>query len=369
MHGIDAEGFDHGQEDRRADQQHRRQIHERAERQQQNVDVKQKRVFVARDRDEKLRDLRRYAHDRHHVAEGDREADHDHDHADGTHDARDQLRHLAPLDVAVDEHRDGEGVNAGDRSGFGRREDAGQDAAQDDRDRDHAPDRIDGDLDRLTQRHDLASGELVPVSDDQNKNDQRQTKEQGWNDAAHEQVSYGDRPARGDRINDHVVRGRDEKRLQRARDRDIDREQARIAVLDHLRDHHRADRRSIGDGRARDATEHRGGDDVDERHSATNEADEHLSQVHEALGHTADGHDRAGEDEERNGQQREAAHPAGDFEHYRFKRDPGVECGENGGNAERICDGHAHQTDDGETTNENEDVHDPNPTSVYSVVS
>jgi len=73
------------------DQQHRRQIHECAEQQQQNVDVKQKRVFVARDRDEKLRDLRRYAHDRHHVAEGDREADHDHDHADGTHDARDQL--------------------------------------------------------------------------------------------------------------------------------------------------------------------------------------------------------------------------------------------------------------------------------------
>src|SRR5262249_11369971 len=164
VHGVDAEGLDHGQEDWRADQQHRRQIHERAERQQQNVDVEQKRVFVARDRDEKLRDLRRYAHDRHHVAEGDREADHDHDHADGAHDARDQLRHLAPLDVAVDEHRDEEGVNTGDRSGFGRREDAGQDAAEDDRDRNHAPDRIDGDPNCLAQRYDLAFGELVAVS-------------------------------------------------------------------------------------------------------------------------------------------------------------------------------------------------------------
>ncbi len=222
MDGVDAEGLDHGQEDRRADQQHRRQIHERAEQQQQNVDVKQKRVFVARDRDEKLRRLCRYAHDRHHVAEGDREADHDHDHADGAHHARDQLRHLAPLDVAVDEHRDEEGIDTGDRSGFGRREDAGQDAAEDDRDRDHAPDRIDGDLDGLAERHDLASREFVSVRDDQNKNDQRQPKEQGWDDAAHEQVSYRDRPARGDRINNHVVRGRDKKRLQRARDRDVD---------------------------------------------------------------------------------------------------------------------------------------------------
>ena len=189
------------------------------------------------------------------------------------------------------------------------------------------------------------------MRDDQNKNDQRQTKEQGWDDAAHEQVSHGDRPARGDRINDHVVRGWHEKRLQRARDRDIDREQARITVFDHLRNHHRADRRGIGHRRSRDATEHRRGDDVDERHAATNEADEHFGEVDQTFRHTADGHDRAGEDEERNGQQREPAHPAGDLKHYRFKRDSGIERGENGGNAERIGDRHAHQADDGETTN------------------
>ena len=165
------------------------------------------------------------------------------------------------------------------------------------------------------------------------------------------------------------MRGRDKKRLQRARDRDIDREQAGIAVLDHLRNHHRADRRGIGDGRARNAAEHRGGEDVDERHSAANEADEDLGEVDEALGHAADRHDRAGENEERDCQQRETAHAAGDLEHHRFKRDPGVECGGNGGDAERIGDRHAHQTDDGETANENEDVHDAIPSSVYSVVS
>src|SRR6516165_1796275 len=196
-----------------------------------------------------------------------------------------------------------------------------------------------------------------------NKNDQRQTEQQSGDDAAHEQVSHRDRAAGGDRINDHVVRGRDEKRLQRARDRDIDGEQARIAVLDHLRNHYRADRRGIGDGRTRDAAEHGGGDDVDERHPAADEADEDLGEVDEAFGHAADRHDRAGENEERDCQQRETAHAARDLEHHRFNR------GGNGGNTERIGDGHAHQTDDGKTTNEDEDVHDANPSSVYSVVS
>ena len=38
-------------------------------------------------------------------------------------------------------------------------------------------------------------------------------------------------------------------------------------------------------------------------------------------------------------------------------------------NAERIGDGHAHQADDGETADENEDVHDASPVFGYSVVS
>src|SRR5262249_19586371 len=130
-----------------------------------------------------------------------------------------------------------------------------------------------------------------------------------------------------------------------------------------------ADRCGIGDGQARNAAEHGGGDDVDERHSAANEADEDLGEVDEALGHAADRHDRASEDKERDCQQRETDHAAGDLAHHRLKQDPGVECGGNGGNAERIRDRHAHQTDDGETPNENEDVHDANPSSVYSVVS
>ena len=85
----------------------------------------------------------RHLHDRHHVAEGDREADHDHHHADGAHDAADEQVQLAPFVVAIDEHRDDEGVDAGDRRRFRRREDAAQDAAEDDEDGEQAPERLD----------------------------------------------------------------------------------------------------------------------------------------------------------------------------------------------------------------------------------
>ena len=115
-----------------------------------------------------------------------------------------------------------------------------------------------------------------------------------------------DRAAGRERVDHRVVRGRDQQRLQRARDRHVDGEEPRVALLDHLRDHHRADRGGVGDRRARDAAEHRRGEDVDQREAAADEADEDLGEVDDALRHAAFGHDAAGEDEERDREQREA---------------------------------------------------------------
>ena len=86
----------------------------------------------------------------------------------------DQLRQIAPFAVAIDEHRDQEGVDAGDRGGFGRREHAGQDAAENDHDRDHAPDRVERDLERLAERDHFAFREIVAMRDDEHEDDQRQ---------------------------------------------------------------------------------------------------------------------------------------------------------------------------------------------------
>src|SRR6476660_1229196 len=177
MHRVDAEGLDHRQEYRRADQQHRRQIHERAEQQQQDVDPEQEHVFVAGNIDEEFRRDRRHLQQRHHVAERNRKADHDHDHAHRADDTADQFRNLAPFDVAIDEHRHKERVDARDRARFRRCKYAGQDAAENNDDGDHTPNSVERDLADLTERDLLAFREIVAARDVQNEDDQRQPEQ------------------------------------------------------------------------------------------------------------------------------------------------------------------------------------------------
>src|SRR5262245_45501283 len=207
VHGIDAERLDDGQEDRRANQQHRRQVHEGAERQEQHVYTQQEHELVAGDVDEELRGHRRHAHDRHHVAERDGEADHDHHHADRTHHARDQFRQFAPLDVAVHEHGHEEGIDNGHRAGLGGRKDTGKNATKYDGDGDHAPYRIEGDFQCPAQWYHLAFGKALTLGNDENQDDERKPEQQRWNNTGHEQMRHRDRSAGSDRIDDHVVRG------------------------------------------------------------------------------------------------------------------------------------------------------------------
>ena len=204
------------------------------------------------------------------------------------------------------------------------------------------------------------------MRDDQNERDQRETEQERRDDPAHEKLGDRHRSAGGQRIDDHVVRGRQQQRLQRAGNGDIDGEQARIAVADHLRNHHRAHRSGIGHGRAGDAAEQGGGDDVHQRHPAANETHEHLGEIDQALGHASHRHDGAGENEEGDREQREAAHAARHFEHDRFQRNAGPQRCEDGGEPERVRDGHAGEARHGEAADENENVHHAGPP-VYSV--
>jgi len=90
----------------------------------------------------------------------------------------------------------------------------------------------------------------------------------------------------------------------------------RVALLFHFRDQHRADRGRVRQGRAGDGAEKGRGGDIDQRQAAADEADQHPGEGDQAAGHAAFGHDRAGQDEERNGQQGEFVHAAGDLDHH-----------------------------------------------------
>ena len=193
------------------------------------------------------------------------------------------------------------------------------------------------------KRDGVALGKIVAPGDVETERHQRKPEQQPGNDAGHEQMRDRNGAARRERIDHHVVRGRDQQRLQRARDRDVDGKEARIAAFDHLRDHHRADRGRVGHRGSRDAAEHGRGENVHQRKAAADEADEHLGEIDDALRHPAFGHDGAGENEEGNGEERKIVHAVGCLERDRFERNVHPERRKHGREAERISDRHAHQ--------------------------
>jgi hypothetical protein len=89
-----------------------------------------------------------------------------------------------------------------------------------------------------------------------------------------------------------------------------------------LRDHHRTDRRCIGDRRAGNAAQERRGQHVDDRKTAAKpgETNEHVGKRDQAPRHSAFGHDRAREHEKRDRQHSHLADAVGDFQHQGFKR-------------------------------------------------
>ena len=237
MHRVDAELEDHGHEDRRADEQHRREIHEGAEQQQQDVDQEKEHVLVLGDAEENCRDLGRYLHDGHHVAEAHRKSDQHHHHGDGLHHAVDEVRQVAPLVVAEDEERDQERVDARHRRRLCGGEHARQDAAHDDDHRDQAPERVQHDFRYLLQCYRLGYRVPAPVRGPEHEPDQARAEQQSRKDPGKKQARDRYAAAGGERIDHRIVRRRDHQRLHRTADGDVGGKHARVALLDHLRDH------------------------------------------------------------------------------------------------------------------------------------
>ena len=203
----------------------------------------------------------------------------------------------------------------------------------------------------------LALRIIVAAGDDEHEPHQRQPEQKTRDGAGEKKVADRDEAAGGERIDDGVVRRRDQQRLQRAGDGHVDGEEPRITVLDHLRDHHRADRGGIGDRRSGDAAEEGRGEDVDQRQPAADPADEDFCEIDEPLRHAAFAHDRAGEDEEGDGEKREIVGAVGDFQHHRFERQIDPKRGADRGEPERIGDRHAEQAEDREAADQEENVH------------
>ncbi len=274
------------------------------------------------------------------------------------HDGGQELAHVQ---LAIQHAGHQQGVHHRDRRRFHRREDAGADADEDQRDQAQA-----GQRGHRARRHRAPARERLHavaatarhhVAGDH----QHHRHQQRRHDTGREQV--GDRKTATGRCGkeDQVVRWRHQQRDQRGGHADIDREVAVVTALDHLRDHRAADRGNVGDcGPGHPAEKQRGQD----RHlpqAAAQAADQRRGQRDQAFGNAAAHHDLAGEDEQRDRDQRRRAGAGGNLLDQHHRRQAEVQQGGQRGSRQRERHRHADDQQQGEHQEEQGDRHQRSP--------
>src|SRR5690606_29544124 len=229
-------------------------------------------------------------------------------HGGGADGAERGVDELAPAHAAVDSDGDDDRVDHRDAGTLGGGEDTRAHAAEDDGDEQQPGDGDGAEVQDPLEAREGVHRIAAMAGDEIGGEHQRRGEHQPGNDAGGEQVGDGDAAAAGDRVNDHVVAGRQQQRDERRHRRHVDRVVGAVAARLHLRDHQPPDRRGFGDGRAGDAAEQGGGRDVDLPEATAQVADHGSGEADDALGDAAADHEVAGVDEEGDGEQREDAH-------------------------------------------------------------
>ena len=255
---------------------------------------------------------------------------------------------VVPAEVAIDQGADRHAVEHRHHSGLGGREQAAADAAEDDHRRRQAPA---GFLHALPEgRPDLAALGLEPVPRRQPPADQKQgnAREDTGNQAGGEQCRYrglGHQQA----VDDEGDRGRDQDAGRAGGGNDAGREGARIAGLDHRRQHDGAHCCRVGRSGAGDAAHDHGHDDGDDGQATAALADNCGGKANDGSGDTGALENQPGDDEHRDGHQRvlgDAGIDVGRQGHHAQtagRYDGGT--GEAHGDAERYAGEHQHDED------------------------
>lgn len=310
MHRVDAQADGHRRQHRGQDQDRREGLHEQAHHQQRDVDQQQEHQRVVGHAQQQRGHLLRRLVERQHIGEHRREAHDQQDDAGGHRRRPEDLGQVLPLDFAVDEHADHEGIGHRHDRGLGGGEQPAVDAAQDDhrhQQRQAGPAQRAPDVERpFAHAHALRTAVIAQARHDENGDDQRQADQQAGQDAGHEHLRH--RRAGQHGVDDHRHRRRQDHAQLAAGGHHRRGERTRIAAPLHLGNHHRADGRGGGRGRAADSREEHGGQHRGAAQAALDPADQRQAQVHQPPGDAAGLHQAPGQHEERHGHQRERVH-------------------------------------------------------------
>ena len=312
-------------------------LHEDTCDQDDETDQEEDDVGIARNRENGLRNHLRDLPVRKYPAERTGEADDQHDDGGGLRGVLHDLHEALRREVTVYEEADEDGVDNRDVGRLGRGEIAGEDTTEDDQRHEDAPDRMEEGLQDVLHTEWCALRVVELPRFHEGDDDQDRTHR----DARDETVTEKgiDRLLCDDGVEHHRNGWRDD---------DADRTGGRdegsglinmIATLLELRDEGRTDcSGGCGTGSGNRREEH-AGEDGNDGETATDPAEEGLCELDEHLGHGTLRHEVTGQDEERNGDQREAVLRGEDTLHHHEGRyvtgDEGDEGGDGDGEADR----------------------------------
>ena len=151
--------------------------------------------------------------------------------------------------------------------------------------------------------------------------------------------------------------GRRKNRLHRTTGRYRRGKVARITFFIHFRDHYRTNGCGIRYRRSRNSAKKGWCHNVYQRQSAANKANKNIGKVHQSPRNSPFGHDRSGQNKERDRQQGELIHPAGQLDHHRFQRNIYVPGANDGANANRIRYRYPNCQHNAERKDENKCIH------------
>ena len=235
VHRVDAQLHRHREQDRREDQHDRRRLHHVTGQQQDHVHRQQEGDRAEAGVDQRTGHRLRNAFAGHQEGEQHRVGDDVQQHRRHAGRIEQHLRHLLQRQVLVDEHGDDEGIDGGHGGGFGRREDAGVDAAHDDDDQQQAPDRLAEGLPALAPGRFRLTRVVELLGAIPGDAAQRCRQRPAGQDAGHEQGA--DRGIGRHRVHHHHDRRRDQDAERAGVADDAGRKILRVAGRDHAGDH------------------------------------------------------------------------------------------------------------------------------------
>ena len=284
-------------------------------------------------------------------------ADDQHDTAGGLAGVNQQLAHILPLDLAVDEHADKQAIHHGHGSCLGGGEDTAVDTAQNDDRHQEAPESRTEGSGTLAPGSPLTGSLQTALADFQHDDDdQSQTHHDAGENTAHEHITNGNAGNGG--IHNEGNRGRDNDGDGRSRcHHGRGKGSGESAAVDHGRDQNDAQSSHGSRAGTGNRAEEAGHDNADDCDAAAAMAHAVINEVDQTGGNTGLGHDVAGQHEERNGQQQELGHAVIDVGRNNSERIVCVNHCQNGRGTQADCDRNVQQQHDEEGAEQNQVNH------------